>query len=46
MKKLMSLMVAVGLVLSVANASFAQDEKKADEKQGKKKGKKKKAEEK
>jgi hypothetical protein len=43
MKKLMSLMVALGLMLG-ASSAFAQDEKKKDdgEKKMKKKGKKKK----
>lgn len=47
MKKLMSLMVALGLVLGASSTTFAQDEKKDDgkEKKMKKKAKKKKAEE-
>jgi hypothetical protein len=46
MKKLMSLLVALGLVVG-AGSAFAQDEKKDDgtEKKMKKKGKKKKSEE-
>jgi len=44
MKKIISLMVALGLVLG-ASAAFAQDDKKGDgtEKKMKKKGKKKKS---
>lgn len=46
MKKFMSLMVALGLVLGMSSMAFAQDDKKDDTKKEKKmKKKKKKAEE-
>jgi hypothetical protein len=40
MKKIMSVMLGLSLLLSVATVSFAQDDK-GDKKEGKKKGKKK-----
>ena len=45
MKKFMSLMVALGLVLGMSSMAFAQDDKKDDTKKEKKMKKKKKAEE-
>lgn len=41
MKKLVSIMVAMGLTLGLATFAFAQEEKKGEEKKEKKKKKKK-----
>lgn len=46
MKKLVSIMVAMGLTLGLATFAFAQEEKKGEEKKEKKKKKKKEGEEK
>jgi hypothetical protein len=42
MKKLLSMMVGLGLILGTATLTFGADDKKEDKKEGKKKGKKKK----
>jgi hypothetical protein len=42
MKKLLSMMIGLGLVLMTSTLTFAADDKKEDKKEGKKKGKKKK----
>ena len=46
MKKFMSVMLGLSLVLGLASVSFAEDKKEDTKKEGKKKGKKKTAEEK